>query len=453
VNLFAPRKIYSVSEITAQIKDLLETEFPEVLVEGEISNFTAAASGHLYFVLKDQGAQIKCAFFRQRARLLKFKPEDGLSVLASGRIGVYEPRGEYQLYVEGLEPKGIGSLQLAFEQLKAKLQAEGLFDAAHKKPLPLLPRTIGIVTSPTGAAVQDILRILGRRHQNLRVLLYPAKVQGTGAREEIAAGIEYLNTLGEIDVLIVGRGGGSMEDLWAFNEEIVARAISASRIPVISAVGHEIDFTIADFVADLRAPTPSAAAELVVLKKSEFTEKIGGLEQRLVQSFQYHLSRLRNSILSLSSDRAFASVESRLQRYQQRADELAFRLENCLQSTLRSLRSRLNVVVSNFERHDLLQKIRLGLESVRTCEARLALGQRINLHNLRNRAESLDRALEALNPLGVLQRGYAICRDAQGRVLKVASSLSVGDPFTVTLAKGEVLGRAEQISIRPTQEE
>jgi exodeoxyribonuclease VII large subunit len=244
-----------------------------------------------------------------------------------------------------------------------------------------------------------------------------------------------------------------MEDLWAFNEEIVARAIAASRIPVISAVGHEIDFTIADFVADLRAPTPSAAAELVVLKKSEFIEKIGGLEQRLIQSFQYQLSRFRNSILSLSSDRAFASVGGRLQRYQQRADELAFRLENYFRSTLASLRSRLNVVVSILDRYDLLQRIRLGQEIIGSHQDRLALGQRIIVQNLRARTDSLDRALEALNPLGVLRRGYAICRDTQGRVLKTASSLSVGDPFTVTLAQGEVLGRAEQISSQTAREE
>jgi exodeoxyribonuclease VII large subunit len=287
----------------------------------------------------------------------------------------------------------------------------------------------------------------------LRVLLYPAKVQGIGAREEIAAGIEYFNTLTDIDVLIVGRGGGSIEDLWAFNEEIVARAIAESRIPVISAVGHEVDFTIADFVADLRAPTPSAAAELVVLKKSEFTEKIGGLEQRLVQSFQYYLSRCRNSILILSSDRAFASVESRLQRYQQRADELAFRLENYFQNNLEVLRSRLTGVVSSLERYDLLQKILLGQDIIKSYQERLAAGQRFIFHRLKSRAESLDRALEALNPLGVLQRGYAICRDAQGRVLKSAGSLNVGDPFSVVLANGKVVGRAEQIISQATREE
>jgi len=268
MNLFAPRKIYTVSEITAGVKACLESEFSEISVEGEISNLAAAASGHLYFGLKDKGAQMRCVCFRGKARFLKFQAEDGLQVVASGNLSVYEPRGDYQLIVDFMEPKGFGSLQLAFEQLKARLQAAGLFDAQRKKPLPLLPRCIGIVTSPTGAAIQDILRILRRRHENVQVLIYPTRVQGQGAAAEIAGGIRALNRLSEIDVMIVGRGGGSLEDLWAFNEEIVARAIFESRIPVISAVGHEVDFTIADFVADVRAPTPSAAAELVVSQKN-----------------------------------------------------------------------------------------------------------------------------------------------------------------------------------------
>jgi len=445
VNLFASRRIHTVSEITAQIKERLETEFPEVLVEGEVSNFTAAASGHLYFVLKDPGAQIKCACFRQRARLIKFRPEDGLSVLASGHIGVYEPRGEYQLYVESLEPRGIGSLQLAFEQLKARLQIDGLFDVDRKKPLPLLPRSIGIVTSPTGAAIRDILRILKRRHQNLRVLLYPSKVQGEGAAREIASGIEYFNSVGGVDVLIVGRGGGSIEDLWAFNEEIVARAIAASRIPVISAVGHEIDFTISDFVADLRAPTPSAAAELVVMKKSEFTERISTLELRLARSFRYELSRLRNRVLSLSTDHAFASVQSRLQQYQQHADELAFRMETFLQTGLQSLRNRYNQALSSLDRYDLLQKVDRLRDTIRIRKEWLVSNQRNRLENLKNKASALETALEALNPQSVLGRGYAICRDSRGNVIKRSSSLNLGDLFSVTLAEGEVLGRAEQI--------
>ena len=267
---FGPvRRIYSVAELSLEIRNLLERQFPDVWVTGEVSNLRAAGSGHLYFTLKDETAQLRAVCFRNQARYLKFKPQDGLAVIARGRLSVYEARGEYQLYVEFLEPAGLGALQLAFEQLKQKLAAEGLFDPARKKPLPMLPRVIGVVTSPTGAVIRDILRILHRRFRNINVLIYPVKVQGEGAAQEIAQGIEYFNRQAPVDVMIVARGGGSLEDLWAFNEEVVARAIAASKIPVISAVGHETDFTIADFVADLRAPTPSAAAELVVRRKQD----------------------------------------------------------------------------------------------------------------------------------------------------------------------------------------
>ncbi len=443
VNLFTPRRVYTVSEITSQIKDLLEGEFPDVWIEGEVSNFSAPSSGHLYFVLKDKGAQIKCACFRQRARLLKFQPEDGLRVIAMGHVGVYEPRGEYQLYVQSLEPKGLGALQLAFEQMKAKLQAEGLFDPARKKALPLLPRVIGIVTSPTGAAIQDILRILGRRHQNVRILIYPSKVQGEGAAEELSAGIACLNTYPEIDVVIVGRGGGSVEDLWAFNEEVVARAISNSRIPVISAVGHEIDFTIADFVADLRAPTPSAAAEMVVLKKSEFVERVVGLEQRLAQSVQIRLSQMRNKILSLSADRAFVSVEGRLQRYQQRTDELSFRMEAALRAKLSRFRNQWRVLSAFFQRYDLRQSILMRRESVRVREQQLISRLQLLLQIFKRRAQSLESTLMALNPMAVLERGYAICRNKRGIIVKDARRLTTGELFTVILAHGRIEGEVK----------
>ena len=268
------RQVYSVSELTQRLKGLLETQFPDVWVAGEISNLRPATSGHLYFTLKDSNAQLRAVCFRSQARYLKFKPRDGVSVIARGRLSVYEARGEYQLLVELLEPAGLGALQLAFEQLKAKLAAEGLFDTARKKPLPVLPRTVGIVTSPSGAVIRDILRVLRRRYRNMNALLYPVRVQGEGAAQEIVQAIEHLNRRGGVDVMILARGGGSLEDLWAFNEEDVARAIAASRIPIISGVGHESDFTIADFVADLRAPTPSAAAELVVHRKQDFQAEL-----------------------------------------------------------------------------------------------------------------------------------------------------------------------------------
>jgi exodeoxyribonuclease VII large subunit len=444
-DLFPAQKIYTVSEITAEIKTLLEAEFLDVFIQGEISNFTAANSGHLYFVLKDKGAHIKCAFFRSKARFLKFKIEDGMQVIARGNLGVYELRGEYQLYVDFVEPKGVGSLQLAFEQLKARLQVEGLFDPQHKKPLPLLPHTIGIVTSPTGAAIQDILRILRRRHESVKVLIYPAKVQGEGSVQEIVAGIGYLNSLPEVDVMIVGRGGGSIEDLWAFNEEAVARAIFNSRIPIISAVGHEIDFTIADFVADLRAPTPSGAAELVISQKSDLVERVANLERRLIQHVQFRLGQFRNKILELSSNRVFATVEGRLRLNRQRSDELAFRLENVIQAQVLDLKSRWQLLSNSLQRLDLRQIVSLKREALSYQLARSQTQIQFLLRSLKGKVMALYGTLQALSPLAVLERGYAICSDSRGNILKEAQSLTPGDPFSVTLAKGKIQGRAETI--------
>ena len=269
-NLAPERKVWSVSELTARIRDLLAVEFPDIWVEGEISNCHASQSGHLYFTLKDARAQVRCVCFRNQFRLLKFRPEDGLHVTVRGSVSVYEPRGEYQIYVEHIEPVGLGALQLAFEQLKKRLEAGGLFDPARKKPLPVLPRRIGLVTSPRGAAVRDVVRILRRRFPNVHLILYPVRVQGEGAARDIVEAIGFFNRKQMVDVIILARGGGSLEDLWAFNEESVARAIAAATIPIISGVGHETDFTIADFVADLRASTPSAAAEIVVRTRQEF---------------------------------------------------------------------------------------------------------------------------------------------------------------------------------------
>jgi exodeoxyribonuclease VII large subunit len=445
-DLFSSRKVYSVSEITAVIKELLEVKFGDITIEGEISNFTAAASGHLYFVLKDKGAQIKCVFFRSKAKLLRFKVEDGMQVSARGNLGVYETRGEYQLYVEFLEPKGIGSLQLAFEQLKTRLQAEGLFDSCHKKPLPLLPHTIGVVTSPTGAAIQDILRILRRRHENVRVLIYPVRVQGEGAAAEIAAGVTYLNSVPEIDVMIVGRGGGSIEDLWAFNEEVVARALFASRIPVISAVGHEIDFTIADFVADLRAPTPSGAAELVVSQKAELTERVINLMRRLTQSLHFQLSRFRNRVLELSAHRVFATVEGRLRSYRQRSDELTFRLENSIREQIAEGTTTWQHLSNNLQRLDLTRVVQVKRQTLNHLWARAQTQLHFTVYTSKEKLRALEGTLLALSPMSVLDRGYSICYDFQGNILREAKALAPGDPFTVKLAKGEIHGRAEEVN-------
>src|ERR1700758_3167425 len=300
-NLMPERRTWKVSELTAHIRELLESALPDVWVEGEVSNCHAAQSGHCYFTLKDSKAQIRCVCFRDQMRGLKFKPEDGLHITVRGALSVYDARGEYQIYVTNIEPVGLGALQLAFEQLKKKLQAEGLFEQARKKPLPVLPRCIGVVTSPTGAAIRDILRVLKRRFPNAHVRLYPVKVQGDGAAKEIATAVNYFTRAKFADVLIVARGGGSLEDLWAFNEEVVARAIFASEIPVITGVGHEADFTIADFVADLRAPTPSAAAEVVVRSRHEFERHIAEHQRRLVQQIRYWFSELRHRVRDLQT--------------------------------------------------------------------------------------------------------------------------------------------------------
>src|SRR5580704_15581195 len=294
------RRVWKVSELTGQIAAILEGSFEQVWIEGEVSNYRPAQSGHLYFTLKDSRSQIRCVCFRDQARSLKFRPEDGLQVTVRGSIGVYEPRGEYQVYVSHIEPVGAGALQLAFEQLKKKLQAEGLFDESRKKPLPVLPFCIGVVTSPTGAAIRDILRVLKRRFANARVQIFPVKVQGDGAAAEIAAAIKYFNRANVAEVLIVARGGGSIEDLWAFNEEPVARAIAASEIPVITGVGHETDFTIADFAADLRAPTPSAAAELITEQQHKVEERLQQLAQRLERACRYKLMQAREGYARLS---------------------------------------------------------------------------------------------------------------------------------------------------------
>ncbi|MGH9805642.1 MAG: exodeoxyribonuclease VII large subunit, partial [Candidatus Acidiferrales bacterium] len=329
----AERKIWSVSELTAQVRDRLERAFRDLWVQGEVSNFRVSPYGHFYFTLKDATAQLRCFVNKKDARFLRLRPEDGLAVTVRGSLGVYEARGEYQLVVNYLEPVGVGALQLAFEQLKARLAAEGLFAAERKKPLPMLPRRVGLVTSPRGAAVADIIRILRRRFENLHLRLYPVRVQGEGAAEEIAEAIGAFNHMsGEErpDVLILARGGGSLEDLWAFNEEIVARAMAASKIPIITGIGHETDFTIADFVADLRAATPSAAAELVVKSKEELKDRLRALETRLGQLLRYRVLEARQRLTELLAERGWRRLESSLREQAQRADELATRLRQAL---------------------------------------------------------------------------------------------------------------------------
>src|SRR5205085_963910 len=339
--LLEARRPLSVSELTARIKILLEGEFIELWIEGEVSNYRRHTSGHWYFTLKDEGAMLRCASFRMQNRLIRFAPEDGLMVRAHGRLSLYEARGEYQLIVEFMEPVGVGALQLGFEQLKRRLAAEGLFDVERKRPLPLLPRCVGVVTSPTGAAVRDILRVIRRRNEAMNVLIAPARVQGEGAASEIARAIELLNAREEVDVIIVGRGGGSIEDLWCFNEEAVARAIFNSRAPIISAVGHETDFTIADFVADLRASTPSVAAEIVTTARDEISARLLGLKEDMTTTMRYRLLELRNRVQELQSSRAFDDVHHQVRHAAQGFDEAVYAMETALRQRLKQQRTRL----------------------------------------------------------------------------------------------------------------
>jgi len=432
------RKIYSVSELSQQIRNLLEKEFPDVWVVGEVSNFRAASSGHLYFTLKDESAQIRAVCFRNQARYLKFRPQDGICVIARGHLSVYETRGEYQLYIEYLEPAGLGALQLAFEQLKQKLAAEGLFDPGRKKPLPLLPRTVGVVTSPTGAVIRDILRVLRRRFRNMNVMLCPVKVQGEGAAEEIVEGIRTLNRQTGVDVVIVARGGGSLEDLWAFNEEIVARAIAASKIPIISAVGHETDFTIADFVADLRAATPSAAAELVVRGKQEFVNDLRTRAQRMSHIIRLSLSEARRRFTELKMHRVFQTLQTRLGERAQRLDELIAALERSVRENLNKGREAWLHASAGVVRYDFRRIVGLKRAQLDDRLGRLDSHFKRYLTERRNRLGQAEAILRERSPLVILKRGYSITRDASGKIVRDAAQVAIGDDVSIRLTRGEL---------------
>jgi exodeoxyribonuclease VII large subunit len=417
-SLVKPDKIYTVSEVTRMVKMELESAFPLLWVEGEISNFHRHHSGHLYFTLKDETSQLRTVMFRGEAGKVPFELEDGLQVVARGRINVYEPRGEYQLIVELLEPKGKGALQLAFEQLKEKLKKEGLFDSALKKKLPVLPKKVGVVTSPRGAAIVDIIRTLERRFARLHILLYPAKVQGEGAAEEIVEGIDYLGSLPDIDVIIVGRGGGSIEDLWAFNEEKVARAIYRCAIPVISAVGHEIDFTIADFVADIRASTPSVAAEMVIEEEESLRERIGNLEKRLVHNQKFVLQEWKHEVFSLAQHRAFQNMRINLLNLEQKVDDLEMRAWNAMKNMQQK-------ISEDKSRAELMEeKIRNALKGM--------------LQQLQARWETLSVQLHNLSPLNILKKGYALCwKDGGQYLVRRIDEVEKEKEMTVSFFKGE----------------
>ena len=438
LNLAPAQKVWSVSELTGRIRDLLAGEFTDIWVEGEVSNCHVSQPGHIYFTLKDAKTQIRCVAFRNQVNRLKFRPEDGLKVTVRGSIGVYEPRGEYQIYVEHIEPVGLGALQLAFEQLKKRLEAEGLFDAARKKPLPALPRRVGIITSPRGAAVRDIIRILRRRFPNLNLLVYPVRVQGEGASGEIAAALQYFHRKRAADVVLLARGGGSLEDLWAFNEEIVARAIAECAIPVISGVGHETDFTISDFVADVRASTPSAAAELVVLSRQELDRHLRELRGNLADKMRLLLHEQRHRLQELVTHAGFRRLEEILRQNRQRADELLMRLGDALETRLELVRRRFTIAQTRIASFDLRQRIQAM--QLRIGQRSEELRRRVErlLAAKRQRIERLGVQLEERSPLRVLERGYAIAYDAAGQILRSPDQVALGDEVRVQLARGRL---------------
>jgi exodeoxyribonuclease VII large subunit len=439
----AGRRTWTVRDLVAAVRTSVEREYGDIWVEGEISNFKAHDSGHLYFTLKDASAQMRVVMFRSSAKLLRFRPENGMVVVARGRVTVYEDRGELQISAEYLEPKGAGALQVAFEQLKAKLEAEGLFDANRRKPIPTLPQRIGIVTSPQAAALRDILNILRRRHHGVNVLIYPAQVQGDAAALEVTAGVRHFNKARCVDVIIVARGGGSAEDLAAFNHEGLARAIAASEIPVISAIGHETDFTIVDFVADLRAATPSAAAELVIRSRLEIAEQMEGLQRRLEKAVRYQLLMVRQNLTELARHGAFGRMTDLIHRRQQGLDELGHRLRQAERGIIEKQRRRfegLSATVRHYDVRRVLAGMRKDLSAQQTG---LVSAFRNFLLERRVRVERMETALQALSPVAILERGYALVFDASGKLLKDARKVKVGDEISAKLAKGTVRAKVE----------
>lgn len=448
-DIFSEKTILTVSRLTALLRGVLEENFEQLWLQGEVSNLSYPSSGHCYFTLKDPGAQIRCVMFKGAVKNLKFRLADGMKLIARGRISVYDQRGEYQLICEYAEPDGIGALQTAFVQLKEKLALEGLFAEAHKIPLPCFPRTIGVITSPTGATIHDVLHILKRRFASLNVLLYPVRVQGDGSAVEIARAIDEMNRLAEVDVLIVGRGGGSLEDLWAFNEEVVARAVYRSEIPVISAVGHETDWTICDFVADVRAPTPSAAAELVIASSEELRTRIEALSGRVRRSIQAllaaHVARLE------SLRRALHDPRTMLGHLVQRTDDLTGRLELALGVTVSRRRARFERIQDALQHNDPHGKIEAFRQRIALLKMRSEglLVQRLDAH----KQAFYDKAvrLEVLSPLKTLARGYAIAsRETVRSVVSDAASLTIGEHLRVKFHRGEARCRVESLETGKT---
>jgi exodeoxyribonuclease VII large subunit len=430
------RQIFTVSQLNRAARDLLETYLPLLWVEGELSNLSAPSSGHWYFTLKDAAAQVRCAMFRNRNQLVRFKPEAGKKVLVRAKVSLYEGRGDYQLIVEHMEPAGLGDLQHQFERLKARLQAEGLFDPDHKKPLPAWPQHLGVVTSPTGAAIRDILQVLKRRFPALPVVILPVAVQGADAAPQIANAIEVANRHQLCDLLIVGRGGGSLEDLWAFNEEVVARAIYASDIPIVSAVGHEVDFTIADFVADLRAPTPSAAAELVSPSQQELREQLQQFERTLTRLIRQELHWQKQRLQHLRA--RLTHPGQRLQQRAQKLDQLELRLQRALQHKLKGAVQHLAHLDHRLQQLTPRRQLQTQRRHIDQLLARLVRAQRHQLENQRQRLSRGARLLHNVSPLNTLQRGYAIVLDHKGQAVRRAAQVKPGDGVQARLASGHI---------------
>jgi len=432
------RRVWTVRDLVASVRTHIDREYSDAWVEGEISNFRAQNSGHLYFTLKDQGGQISVVVFRSSARLLRFRPADGMQVVVRGRVTIYEDRGQLQIVAEYVEPKGAGALQIAFEQLKAKLEAEGLFDATRKKAIPSLPRRIGIVTSPQAAALRDILNILRRRHHTVNVLIFPAQVQGEMAAGEVGNGVRYFNRARNVDVIIVARGGGSAEDLAAFNDEGLARVVSASTLPVISGVGHETDFTIVDFVADLRVPTPSAAAEIVIRSQQEVEEQVERLDGRLQKAMRYRLLIGRQQLTELAQHGAFGRMMDLIRRRQQKVDDLTYRLTHAQRGLLETQRRRFDHLAAAVRHYDLrmvLSGIRKELDAK---VASMGAAGRSLLQQKRARLVRLTSQMAALSPVAILERGYALVFDATGKLVKDAAQVKAGEEISARLARGEI---------------
>ncbi len=447
-NLPTERRIWTVRDLVSDVRHRIETNYTDLWVEGEISNLRAAPSGHIYFTLKDGEAQLPIVLFRRQALLLRFRPADGLAVLVRGRISIYESRGQLQLIAETLEPRGAGALQLAFEQLKARLLAEGLFDAARKRPLPPFPHCVGVITSPSGAVIRDIVNVVRRRHARLNLLIYPAAMQGPNCCSTVAAGIRWFNKHPEkADVVIIARGGGSIEDLSGFNDESLARAIAASKLPIVSAIGHETDFTIADFVSDLRAPTPSAAAELVTAAQHRIEERVLDLERRLHRATHFHLLRARQRLARLSADTVLLRLRDAISRRDQHLDELNLRLHSTIARRLRTHSQRLDSLTTRLHRQNVSLRLANAKHRLQTVNQRLhqLATQAANPH--RNRLTQATARLHALSPLNVLNRGYAIVYNSQGQILRNAQETTPGQTITTRLAKGSLT--AEVIKVDP----